>query len=209
MAKSVIFLYSTIIAFVFTNNSFALQKLDDKTLKKIGAQGSVQVEIDHMRISADLGVTSYTDNDGANDGKSTTVMVSHGRTVQSFNAILDGSDREGLLGNAYGDINLLGDHAIESAEDTKSLTIGIVDELPLLSAISRYSKSGNSASAGNAVSGIQVTLPTLEMKSSGGTHHMKFQQDGAINNNREFCLHEISGEKTTAILGGRVEIAGR
>lgn len=209
MAKSGIFLYSTIIALVFTNNSFALTKLDEKTLRKIGAQGSVQIEIDNMRISADLGVTSYTDNDGTNDGKSATVIVSHGSTVQSFNAILDDSDRDGLLSSTYGNLDILGDHAITSAEDTKSLTIGIVDELPMLSAINRFSKSGDSAYPGSAVPGIQVTLPTLEMKSSGGSHHMTFQQDGAINNNKEFSLHEISGQRITAILGGKIEIAGR
>jgi len=204
MTKSGILLYSTIITLVLTNSSFALQKLDEKTLRKIGAQGSVQIEIDNMRIAAELGITSYTDNDGTNDGKSATVRVSHGKTVQVFNAILDGSDREGLLGAAYGDLDLLGNHAIKSVEDTQNLTIGISNELPLLSAISRYSKS-----PGSAIPGIQVFLPTLEIKTSGGSHHMTFQQEGAINNNKEFSLHEISGERIIAILGGKVEIAGR
>lgn len=209
MTKSGIFLYSAIFTLVFANNLLAFKKLDDKALRKISAQGSVQIEIDNMHITADLGITSYTDNDGTNNGKSATVVVTHGRTEQSFNAILDESDREGLLSAAYGDLGILGDHAIKSVEDTKSLTIGIEDELPLLSAINRFLKSDTSNSSTNAVQGIQVSLPTIEMKSSGGSHHMRFQQEGAINNNKEFSVHEISGQRITAILGGRVEIAGR
>lgn len=209
MSKSALAISSALFCLVFTVNASALQLLDDVTMKKTGARGSVQIEIDNMRISAEVGTLKYTDNDGFNDGKGATVVVEHGSTVQQFNAITDGSNREGLLANAYGDISRFGDHAISSSIDSKNLTIGIVDELPILSSIATYSALSSGSSLPRTVSGIEVSLPTLEMRSSGGSHHMRFQQEGAINNDRDFCMHEISGERITAILGGKVEIAGR
>jgi hypothetical protein len=158
-----------------------------------------------MNIKSDPFTVVYTDDDGTGDFKPASAVIKMGSTEQSFNAITDETERNGILSGKYGNIGLPGNYGINSASDSKHLTIGIEDELPFLSEMEK-SSSGNNTSS---VQGVQVYLPTIEMKISGGSRSTSFQQDGAINNNIEFCIREITGIRTMAILNGRVEISGR
>lgn len=224
MKKIKVFVISAFFVLSFTYPVYSLQILGDDVLRQVSAKGSVEIEIDNMKIDAMPGTMIYTDDDGSGNGVSASVHVIGDRTVQTFAAITDETDREGLLAGSYGDIALLGDHAIDSSEASRNLTISIVDELPLLSAINRFNRTdsvsrGRSAvkdrgasdasASGTTVSGILVNLPTLEMNSTGGTHQLVFKQEGAVNNEKFYFYHEISGIRTTAILGGKVEIAAR
>lgn len=221
MKKTVIAISSVFLFLLASLPAFSLQILDSAALRQISAKGTVEIEIDNMKIDAMPGTMIYTDNDGSGDGVQASVHVIQGRTIQTFASITDETDREGLLKEAYGNIGLLGDYAIGSSADSKTLSISVVDDLPLMKEIMKFNKS-DSATGGKSkakgyegegssvsVSGVLVHLPTLEMTASGGSHELVFKQEGAMNNDRSFFYHEITGLKTSAILGGKIEISAR
>lgn len=200
-----IFFTSAIIVFTCSFSAYSMQKLAGNELKKIKGQASVEIEIDNMQIKSDSLKIIYIDEDGTGNSMPATATISMGSTIQSFNAIIDETSRDGVLSGTYSGSRLYSKYGINSSSDSSNLTIGIEEKLPMLSSIKQF-LSGNETLS---VQGIQVYLPTLEMNISGGTRSINFQQDGAINNNIEFCIRQITGIRTTAILGGRVEIAGR
>jgi len=188
---------------------YSLQRLDDKALKKIHAQGGVEIEIDNMSIKAEIREMRYTDTDGTFDGKPGAVFVSNTRTFQRFYAIKDETNREGLLQTAYSDERILGAYAIKSYADTRNLRIDLVDELPVLTRMSKYNFAADNTNLKRniSVSGILVTLPTIEIVADAPEFSIGVRQDGAINNNAIFFKCTGSGKSVMAILNGKVEIA--
>ena len=219
MKKTMIAMSSVFLFLSASFPAFSLQILDSAALRQISAKGTVEIEIDNMKIDALPGTMIYVDNDGSGDGVQASVHVIQGRTIQTFASITDETDREGLLKEAYGNLALLGDYAIVSSDDSKTLSISVVDDLPLMKEIMKFNNldsvaGGKSKAKGYegssvSVSGVLVNLPTLEMTAAGGSHELVFKQEGAVNNDRSFFYHEISGLKTSAILGGKIEISAR
>ncbi len=209
MLKKTVLIIPVFILGMNLDPSYALQRLSNKALKKVYGHGGVQIEIDKMSIKADIRELLYTDTDGIFNGRPASVFISNMRTSQQFYAIKDETDRQGLLQAAYNDERILGEYAIKSSADTRNLEINIVSELPVMTAINRYNYglSGNSNLRRNpVVSGIHVTLPTLEIVADALSFSIGVRQAGTINNNAVYFEYAGSGRHVMAILRGNVEI---
>lgn len=210
MLKKAVFFIPVFLCGIHQDPVYALQRLDDMTLKKIHGQGGVEIEIDNMSIKAEIREMRYTDTDGTFDGKPTSVFISNTRTYQRFYAIKDETDREGLLYTAYNDERILGEYAIKSYADTRNLRIDIVDELPVLTKINKYNLGADlnpNLRRNLSVSGILLTLPTLEIVADAPEFSIGIRQEGAFNNNAVFFKCTGSGKSVMAILSGKIEIA--
>lgn len=189
---------------------YSLERLDDRSLKQIYGQGGVEIEIDNMSIRAEIREMRYTDTDGTFDGRPGSVFISNTRTYQRFHAIVDETSREGLLETAYNDERILGEYAIRSYADTSNLKIDIVNELPVLTKMHRYNMGADlnqNLRRNMSVSGILITLPTLEIVADAPEFSIGIRQEGAINNNAVFFECTGSGKSVMAILRGKIEIA--
>ena len=209
MLKKTVFIIPVFILGMHLEPAYALERLSNKALKRSYGQGGVRIEIDNMSIKAEIREMSYTDTDGTFDGRPATVFVSNMRTSQRFYAIKDETDRNGLLHAAYNDERIFGQYAIKSSADTRNLEINIVSELPVMTAINKYNygSSGSSGLRKNPVaSGIQVTLPTLELVSEALSFSIGIRQAGAINSEAIYFECSSTGKNVMAILRGRVEI---
>jgi len=210
MLKKAAFFIPVLLYGIHQPPVYCLQRIDDNYLKKIHGQAGVEIEIDSMSIKAEIREMRYTDTDGTFDGRPGSVFVSNTRTFQRFYAIKDETDREGLLQSAYSDERVLGEYAIKSYADTRNLMIDIVDELPVLTKMNRYNWGADfnpDLRRNLSVSGILVTLPTLEIVADAPEFSIGIRQEGAINNNAVYFQCTGSGKSVMAILSGKVEIA--
>lgn len=210
MLKKAVFFIPVFLCGIHEYPVYGLQRLNDLELKRVHGQGGVEIEIDNMSIKAEIREMRYTDTDGTFDGTPGSVFISNTRTYQRFYAIKDETNREGLLYTAYNDERVLGEYAIKSYADTRNLRIDIVDELPVLTKMNRYNLGADSnprLRRSYSVSGILITLPTLEIVADAPEFSIGVRQEGAINNNAIFFKCTGSGKSVMAILNGKVEIA--
>lgn len=210
MLKKAVLFVPVFICGIVQAPAYSMERLDDKALKKVYGQAGVEIEIDNMSIRAEIREMRYTDTDGVFDGRPGSVFVSNTRTYQRFHAIVDETSREGLLETAYNDERVLGEYAIKSYADTRNLMIDIVDELPVLTKMHKYNLGADvkqDLRRNMSVSGILITLPTLEIVADAPEFSVGIRQEGAINSNSVYFQCTGSGKSVMAILKGRVEIA--
>ena len=173
-------------------SAFGLEMMTDSNLKDVTAQGGVQIALDDIVIEQTVGSTAYVDDDGAAYGPAAGVGAS----------LVVGDRHKRMTINALGGPGSMGGvGTLAATKDYADYTASpLIIDLGACALL-----SGAPVNAGATVLGINIVLPTVEIDVTGDTYTVGIG-DTAGENVKNFCTI-ISKGKTTAILGGHVEIA--
>lgn len=185
-----------------------MEPLSEAILDDVTGQAGVSIAVDDIKLYQNIEYLRYTDTDGT-DGTQGSVGISNLQMMVHMNGITSLDATTGLPvspGRAVqGTYNAAFDYTNggtpASAFEARALTID-AGTLPVLSA----GLSNNSGGMLNAVAGVQIGLPTLEIYQSALNFDVTVTSAGAANDGASFGTIEI-GANTLTILDGTIEIA--
>jgi len=189
--------------------AFAMEPLSEAILDDVTGQAGVSIAVDDIKLYQNIEYLRYTDTDGTDGitqgsvGISNLQMMVHMNGITSLDATtgLPVSPGRAVQGTYNAAFDYTNGGTPASAFEARALTID-AGTLPVLSA----GLSNNSGGMLNAVAGVQIGLPTLEIYQSALSFDVTVTSAGAANDGASYGRIEI-GANTLTILDGTIEIA--
>jgi hypothetical protein len=188
-------------------SAFGLEAMNDQAMNDVTGQAGISIAVDNVQLYQSIGKLSYTDTDAPGATGGAALAISNLVQMTKLNAIIDDTDRGGVLRNAYGAILNNGfytpvtDLNAAATHHAQALTIDVVSALPMLSA----GVSNNMGMALN-VAGVLIGLPTVEIVQSISPFDIVVESATSANNGASYGRLAIENQ-VTAILSGTLEIA--
>ena len=192
---------------------YSMQKMNDNQLEQISAGDAVGILADHLYIYSAFNKISFFDKDGLSGSDGASLALNNLEfDVVRFEALA----RDGTIIYDPDEQHLQGDARFDTSQSNyitdfqpSILTINVIDELPVMSAMSNFKLYDNQNKDDANYSGLYIGLPTIETyidETNLGSITISSLYSSIANSDKSFA-HIYTQSMQLDILGGKLEIA--